>query len=100
MAARQRGGRRWTVYRANGNGEWTGTLLQALEVLRPYLPRGFFPPGELGRSVEHIKKKLNDHITKNLALGTVISVFLIEDGFLGRNGSRICAVTRSGADST
>jgi hypothetical protein len=62
MAARSRGGT-WTNYRPDGK-EWKGTLLEALEVLKKYLPARFFPPGELGRSVEHIRKKLKDHIKK------------------------------------
>ena len=42
MAAWQRTGH-WTTYRANGNGKWKGAILEALEVLRPYLPGDFFP---------------------------------------------------------
>src|SRR5262249_9023368 len=62
MAARMLGGD-WTNYRAR-DGVWKGTLLEALGILEKYLPEGFFPPGELGRSVEHIRKKLKDHIKK------------------------------------
>ena len=62
MAARSSGGR-WTNYRST-DGTWKGTLLEALSVLKKYLPRKFFPPGELGRSVEHIRKKLGDHIQR------------------------------------
>jgi hypothetical protein len=54
-AARQKRGA-WTIYKSV-NGEWTGTLLKALEILKPYLPIGFFPPAELGRSVQHIMLK-------------------------------------------
>ena len=60
--ARQRG--KWTNYKSAA-GPWTGSLLEALKILEPYLPAGFFPGGELGRSIEHIKKKLTDNITKN-----------------------------------
>jgi hypothetical protein len=64
MAARQRGGD-WTNYKS-AEGLWVGSLLKTLDILKPYLPVGFFPSaGELGRSVEHIRKKLKDHITKN-----------------------------------
>src|SRR5262249_7457819 len=59
----QQGGK-WTNYKSAA-GPWTGSLLEALEILEPYLPAGFFPVGELGRSIEHIKKKLTDSITKN-----------------------------------
>jgi hypothetical protein len=63
MAARQRGGH-WTIYRS-ADGRWTGSLLTALEILEPYLPRGFMPIGQLGRSVENIRTKLNAYITKH-----------------------------------
>jgi hypothetical protein len=62
MAALSHGGR-WTNYRSDGK-EWKGTLLEALEILKKYLPARFFPPGEVGRSVDHIRKKLNDHIKR------------------------------------
>jgi hypothetical protein len=62
MAARMLGGD-WTNYRSRDE-IWKGTLLEALGILKKYLPKGFFPPGELGRSVEHIRKKLKDHIKK------------------------------------
>jgi hypothetical protein len=55
------GGGSWTNYRARDD-TWKGTLLEALGILEKYLPRNFFPTGELGRSVEHIRKKLADHI--------------------------------------
>jgi hypothetical protein len=54
----------WTVYRAV-NGIWTGSFLEALQILKPYLPIGFFPGGELGRAVEYVRNKLQDHIAKN-----------------------------------
>jgi len=37
----------WTNYKS-ANGEWTGSLLEALEILEPYLPKDFFPSAELG----------------------------------------------------
>jgi hypothetical protein len=64
MIARMHG-KRWTNYRSE-DGSWTGTLLQGLEILKKYLPQsGFFPPGELGRSVEHVRNKLDQHIAKS-----------------------------------
>jgi hypothetical protein len=54
-AARQKRGS-WTIYKS-ADGKWTGSLLKALEILKPYLPNGFFPRAELGRSVQHITVK-------------------------------------------
>jgi hypothetical protein len=63
MAAWQRRGD-WTNYRS-ADGSWTGTLLQAIEILTPYLPKDFLPQEQRrGRAVEHIRKKLKDHTTK------------------------------------
>ena len=62
MTARMLGGS-WTNYRSRDD-TWKGTLLEALRILEKYLPRDFFPPGMLGRSVEHIRKKLADHIRR------------------------------------
>jgi hypothetical protein len=57
-------GGRWTNYRSK-EGSWTGTLLKVLKILKKYLPQsGFFPPGEVGRSVDHIKNKLAQHIAR------------------------------------
>jgi len=71
MAARQRD-RRWTVYRSP-NGKWSGTLLQALTILQQYLPPQFFPVGaELGRSVEHVRKKTQGPHRKESRTATVI----------------------------
>jgi hypothetical protein len=63
MAAWQLRGH-WTISR-KADGSWTGTFLQAIEILKPCLPADFLPHGELGRAVEHIRKKLKDHTTKN-----------------------------------
>jgi hypothetical protein len=63
MAAEQRRGH-WTIYRA-ADQTWKGTLLEALTILQKYLPPRFFPDGELGRSVDHVRSKLEKHITKN-----------------------------------
>jgi hypothetical protein len=70
ITTRMHGGR-WTNYRSKDQS-WTGTLLEALEILRGYLPQpGFFPPGDLGRSVEHIRKKLDEHIARSPGLRTI-----------------------------
>jgi hypothetical protein len=61
MAAWQQRGD-WTVYRS-ADGTWTGTILDAITILKKYLPQQFFP--NAGRSVEYIRKKLRDHIAKN-----------------------------------
>jgi hypothetical protein len=53
-----------TIGRAT-DGVWQGTLLEVVQTLEPYLPSGFFPSGELGRSIEHIRSKLYKRITKN-----------------------------------
>jgi hypothetical protein len=57
MAARQRGGE-LPVYKDPKSAAYKGNLLSALEILKPYLPVGFYPPGDLGRSVDHIIDKL------------------------------------------
>jgi hypothetical protein len=62
MTARMLGGS-WTNYKSRDD-TWKGTLLEALGILEKYLPRNFFPTGELGRSVEHIRTKLADHIRR------------------------------------
>jgi hypothetical protein len=63
IVARMHGGS-WTNYRSEAQ-IWTGTLLKGLELLKKYLPQpNFFPPGDLGRSVEHIRKKLQEHISR------------------------------------
>jgi hypothetical protein len=60
MVARMHGGR-WTNYRS-ADGVWTGSLLKALDILKPYLPEKLFPPVELGRSVDNIRAKLATHV--------------------------------------
>jgi hypothetical protein len=62
MTARMYGGS-WTNYRSTDQ-TWNGTLLSALGILEKYLPQKVFPAGELGRSVEHIRKRLKEHITR------------------------------------
>jgi hypothetical protein len=64
LAAWQRGGH-WTIFRS-ADGTWRGSLLEAVELLKPYLPEGFLPQAELGRSIEHIRKKFKDYTTKSL----------------------------------
>jgi hypothetical protein len=64
MTARMHGGS-WTNYRSAA-GSWEGTLLQALEILDKYLPKPrFFPLGELGRAVQHIRERLNQRIARS-----------------------------------
>lgn len=63
ITVRMHGGS-WTNYKSK-DGRWTGTLLEGLELLKKYLPKsGFFPLGDLGRSVEHIRNKLDRHIAQ------------------------------------
>jgi len=56
-APRQRGGRSWTNYKS-ADGKWKGSLLEALNILKPYLPRNFYPANaDLGRSVYRVRSK-------------------------------------------
>ena len=64
MAALMHGGK-WTISRSV-DGSWKGTFLDAVNSLKPYLPQGLLPSADIGRSIEHVRKKLTDHITKNL----------------------------------
>ena len=66
MTARMHGGS-WTNYRSKDE-RWTGTLLKALEILKKYLPARFFPPGDLGCSVQHIREKLDKDIARSRGL--------------------------------
>jgi hypothetical protein len=43
---------------------WTGTLMAAMEILRPYLPKGFFPNADLGRCLEHLRRQRKSKTTK------------------------------------
>jgi hypothetical protein len=63
MQARQRNSK-LTVFRVD-DGRWSGSFLDAVRILKPYLPELFLPNSDLGRSIEHVRKKLNQHITKN-----------------------------------
>jgi hypothetical protein len=60
MAAWQRRGD-WTISHAR-DGHWSGSLLEALKILRPYLPPGLLPVGDLGRAAEHVRTKFKGHI--------------------------------------
>jgi hypothetical protein len=74
MAVWQRRGD-WTNYKS-ADGTWTGTLLEALKLLQRYLPSGLFPGDtELGRSVEHVRKKFKDYIKKERATKKLASTF-------------------------
>jgi hypothetical protein len=65
VAARQRRGD-WTIGRGADGVTYTGTLLEAVELLKPYLPqKGFLPAGTLGRSIEYVREKFKDHTTKS-----------------------------------
>ena len=62
-AARQWGGH-WSVHKLDG--VYKGELLEALLILEPYLPPKFYPQkAELGRAIEHIRRKLNKNIAEN-----------------------------------
>jgi hypothetical protein len=64
MAAPQWGSR-WSLNR-RPDGTYEGTLLKAISILKPYLPDKLLPQNvNLGRSVEHIRKKLKDQIARN-----------------------------------
>lgn len=63
MAARMFGGK-WTIFRSV-DGKWKGTFLEAVNILKPLLPQGLLPSADIGRSIEHIRKRLEDHIAKN-----------------------------------
>jgi hypothetical protein len=67
LAAQIRGGY-WTVSRAT-NGRLRGGLLDALKILKKYLPNEMFPDGRInGRSIEYSYEKILRHIKKHLAL--------------------------------
>jgi hypothetical protein len=52
-------GARWTHSKVTDLAKWYGPLQKALEILRPFLPSdGFFPRGNLGRSLEHLCKRM------------------------------------------
>ena len=46
---------KWKV--SGSKGIYKGKLLNALKLLKPYLPPGFYPEGDLGRSVAHILER-------------------------------------------
>jgi hypothetical protein len=44
--------------------EWYGTLMEALKILRPFLPlKGFWPNRDLGRSLEHVLGTLRSKVS-------------------------------------
>jgi hypothetical protein len=55
-------GGKWTHYRDRNSIDelkWKGTLMPALDILRPYLPANkFFPAADVGRSVENLISRL------------------------------------------
>lgn len=54
----------WTIYR-RADGTWAGSLIEALKTLQNYLPRNFFPPGDVGNAADHVRTKLHSYIAKN-----------------------------------
>jgi hypothetical protein len=60
-------GGKWTLSSdpvAHPKERWTGTLMDAMEILRPHLPEGFFPDANLGRSLEHVRMPRKPRTTK------------------------------------
>jgi hypothetical protein len=51
------------------DGTWTGTLLEAVLILKPIYPDVFFR-ALISVAIEHIRNKLNQYITKNTTLET------------------------------
>jgi hypothetical protein len=66
MGARQHGGK-WTNYKST-DGTWKGTLLEALVILKRYLPVGFFPRGDRGRSLDHIIERIKNRNTNKRSM--------------------------------
>lgn len=61
MQALQRG-KKWALTWNAIEGKWEGTFIEAVTILRPYLPSsGFFPTGQLGRAIRYIRDKLSAH---------------------------------------
>jgi hypothetical protein len=64
MSARARG-KAWTLSWNAYEKKFEGTILEAVTILRPYLPSsGFFPKGVLGRAIRHVRDKLSAHIKR------------------------------------
>jgi hypothetical protein len=56
-------GRRFTLSWNEHENTWGGTIIDAMTILRPYLPSsGFFPKGQLGRAIRHIRDDLSAHM--------------------------------------
>ncbi len=58
------GGGSFTNSRKKDQQQWSGSLTDALEILRPYLPK-FFPPADKGRSAQSILDKLRASMKAN-----------------------------------
>jgi hypothetical protein len=54
----------FTNCRKKDQQQWSGSLTDALEILRPYLPK-FFPPADKGRSAQSILDKLRARMKAN-----------------------------------
>jgi hypothetical protein len=55
----ERTGGRWTHSKAPDKSMWDGSLMRALQIMRPFLPsEGFFPKGNLGRSLEDLRARI------------------------------------------
>jgi hypothetical protein len=54
-------GGRFTNARNKDPQQWSGSLVEVLEILRPYLP-SFFPPAEIGRAAQNIVDQLRAHM--------------------------------------
>jgi hypothetical protein len=53
-------GGNWTLYRSSSLDDatqWKGTLIPAMKVLRPFLPKNFYLSADIGRSLAHLRSK-------------------------------------------
>jgi hypothetical protein len=64
---RQTRGKGWTHYRKSC-GNWSGTLMEALGLLRDHLP-DFFPEGDLGNTLERLPKDVRKRLTEEYGPG-------------------------------
>jgi hypothetical protein len=51
----------WTISRAR-DSHWSGSMLEAIKILRDYLPPGLLPAGDLGRAVKYARDKFRRHM--------------------------------------
>jgi hypothetical protein len=58
LAAVEKTGGRLTIFKtSHTNGGYDGSLLKAVNHLRPYLPKGFCPAATLGRSLHTVYER-------------------------------------------